>query len=749
MNQYFIGSFLAPFFLVMVFIPIIKRLAINTGFVEHASPHKLHVDRIPLGGGLAIFLAMVIAVIMATSLTTFSDSRSAIGLMAGAILVFLIGLYDDSFRMGIWSRMLGQILAALIFLSFFERAPLVMSLPVYLIFGTVWIVGILNAFEFLDNMDGLCAGVSLAIALGLGILFVLRGMPLFAIISFSLAGGALGFLRYNLPPAGIYLGSIGSQLFGYALACLAIVHLTSSRSLSSALAPLIIMAYPIFDLTFVTISRLNEGRKVYLGGKDHSSHKISFLGLTRKTTVITVLLVNLVLVTLGIVLFFIAESPYQTLIIIVLAFILAFAGTHLYRNILYLRYKISYLLIDIIAINIGFFAYLLLKYPLGLTGQFPAINLQELVIPLAWINVYWILIYSTGGLYDLPLELRFSSHIKALLRLVIIGLLIFAFATFRSQEGFQTSWESLVIYGGLLIVCNLILRFALYIFQDARQANPRKRRDAVVAKLHPGVVNPSLLGTFSRRFRINGYVGKPPDSFEGFLGPIERLSEALRVQRVARIILDIPEDNYDDLTPIFSSAYFMETRYLTDKPNHYNLRGLHKYRTRYNGIYLVSISQKKIFIRLIKRVVDFFISGFLLILTSRYIVFRMVSARYRRGNILHKVTIFNRGGNEKVVRCTLGADGKYQFRNFWGLLAVFRGDISFVGATIVPKEISIEECPDELPGQWRKYLTKPGLYGPGYRGKTPEERFELDLEYIEKASLLRDLGVIFRQIVRF
>jgi UDP-GlcNAc:undecaprenyl-phosphate/decaprenyl-phosphate GlcNAc-1-phosphate transferase len=741
MNHYYIGSFLGPFFLAMLLMPLIRRFALEGGVIEQTSEPQSHGHAVPLGGGLGIFVGLIVAIVVITSLITFIDLRSVTGLMAGTILVFLIGIYDDIFKMGIWPRMLGQIIAALIFLSFLERVPTVVPIPVYLAFGTVWIVGLQNAFDFLDNMDGLCAGVSLSIAIGLGVLFVLKGMPLFAVISFALAGGALGFLRFNLPPAGIYLGSTGSLLLGFALSCLAIVHLTSSRSLSMALSPLLIIAYPIFDLTFVTVSRLSEGRRVYLGARDHSAQKISFMGLTRKATVMTILAVNLILVILGVILFFIAESPYQTLIIVVLAFILAFAGTHLYRNILYLRHRISFILVDLAAINLAFLAYLFIKYHGAFAGPAAMIVPKDLVIPLAWINVFWIIIYSAGGLYDLPMELRFSNHVKALLRLIIIGFLIFAVATYRSGEGLQVSLSSLGLFAVLLILSDTLFRLAFYSFLGGRHR--KSKMDAVIVKLRAGGLCDTIFQTFGEHYCVRGYVGEPPGSFEGFLGPAEKLGDVLRDNHIARVVIDLPDGNYDNLTPIFNSAFYMETRYLTHEPNNANLKGLNKYHTRYSGIYFISNSQTKIFTRLLKRIFDFFISGAILGICLPYIAIKLLRARYDKVSAFHNVSIVTRGGNERFIGCVIGEDGRPRFRNLWGLLSVFKGDFSLVGATITVSDG--EEA--SMPGQWRKYLAKPGLWGPGYSGRTPKERFDLDLEYIEKASLLRDLGVIFRQMI--
>ncbi len=746
MHLSYFGSLLVPFFLALVAVPLILRWSLKAGFVDRPSDSRPKNYAIPLGGGLVIFIGLIAVITILTSFVTFSDQRSAIGLLAGAVLIFLIGIYDDIYDMGVWSRMLGQIIAALIFLSFLERVPPIMSLPVYFTFGVVWIVGITNAFEFLDNMDGLCAGVAMTNALALGILFVLRDMPVFAVISFALAGGALGFLRYNLPPAGIYLGKTGSLLLGYVLSSLAVVQLIGSRNLSLALSPLLVMAYPIFDLTFVTVSRLNEGRNIYLGAKDHTSHKISFLGLTGRATVFSILSVNVMLVLLGVILFFIAGSAYQTLIIVALALILAFTGTHLYRNILYLGHKISFLLGDVVAINLAFILYLFLKYGGGATPSQPPLLLQELVIPLAWINVFWIMIYSAGGSYDIPVELKFKNHILSLLRLIIIGILIFAAATYKGGEGFQISLASLGLYAAMQLLINSIVRAAVYFYLGHRLAVPAHMMDAVIAKIHNGPVRESTLSSSGNHYNVKGFVGEPAGTFEGFLGPAAKLGDILRDDRVARVILDYPPENYDNLVPTFNSAFYMETRFLTNAPAADNLKGLGKHATRYKGIYLISDSRRMIFVRLVTRIIDFFLSAFLLVISSLWIVFTLVMAGYKNRKVIHRVTIVTRNGIEKVIPCSLDSDSRPRFRNPWGIVSVFKGDISFFGATITVKNTEGIDSP-EMPGQWRKYLVKPGLFGPGYRGKTLRERFELDLEYIEKPSLFRDLSVIFGQML--
>jgi UDP-GlcNAc:undecaprenyl-phosphate GlcNAc-1-phosphate transferase len=735
MSVYYIGSFIVPFVTTLFLIPLMRQVALDIGFVDTPSSRKIHSRPIPLGGGIPIFLGFIFVFVLLSSVLVFTGIKAAMGILSGSVLIFLIGLYDDAFDMGALPKMIGQVIAAIIFLSFTEGPPPIVSYPVYLIMGIVWIVGIQNALNFLDNMDGLCAGVAMSIALGLGALFVLKDMSFYAIICFALAGGALGFLRYNLPPASIFLGDTGSLLFGFALSCLAVIHINTSRDMAAALAPFIIMAYPIFDMTFVTISRLNEGLKVYIGGKDHSSHKINFMGLTRKATVFAIYAINLLLVILGITLYFISSSPYQMLLVVALAFALAFMGTHLYKNFLFLWLRVRFLIVDLMAVNLSLLLYVWIRYALGPVGMMPALAFPD----LAWINIFWIMLFSAGGLYVLQLESRLRDHLGLLVRLIIFGSALFALANFKPGAGFQVSLQSLLLFSIILFCINGVLRATLFLLTEKRLSAGKAKMDAIVVRLWP-VSDNSGLEPYRTNYEILGYAGHPCSCELEYYGDVDSLGRILHDRRVGRVILDLPNDYFENLTSVFGSAFFMDTRFLTTNPSASNLRGLRKSATRFAGIHFIAPSHRLIFVRIIKRIADFAISGIALIISLPWMAYKILYARQKNVNFAQNFNFIGLGEKKKEGRC-LVSEGQCRLRNPWGLLSVLRGDMSLVGTTISTGAEGIE-------GSWRKFCVKPGLFGPGYDGLNIKEQFEFDLEYLERPSLIYELAVLVRQMAK-
>jgi UDP-GlcNAc:undecaprenyl-phosphate/decaprenyl-phosphate GlcNAc-1-phosphate transferase len=743
MNQYYIYSFIIPFILSIALLPVVRKFAFRIGFVDLPGEGKNQLSPVPLGGGILLFLGFLTVFMVLTSILNLDDFKSAVGIAAGSTFVMLIGLYHDALNMGAMQKLSGQVISALIFLAFAQKTPPVVSVPVYFIIAIIWIVLIQNSFNFLDNMDGLCGGISFTISVGLGILFILKEMPLFAILSFALAGGALGFLKYNLPPAGVYLGDSGSLFFGYAIACLSLVHFCTSKSLLAALSPLIIVAYPIFDLVFVTFSRLNESRNVYLGGFDSSAHKITFLGLTKGTTLLVIQLINVALVAIGIAVFFLGESPYQVLLLIILTFILAFIGTHLYRSILFLRYRIFAIIVDLAAVNLTLVIYVLVRFndSMAVTGF---AYLTDFIVPMAWINLFWIVTYSAGGLYDLSYELKFRSQLAAIVRLALIGFLIFAAATYQPGKGLQASVISLLIFAALLIAISTILRLLFSKLLERYRSSKSGRLPAVVIAMHPTIIVEDL-SHYQDHYDIKGYFGKRNSRDLQYLGEIETIGDYLRENKIARVILDIASDNYDNLNPVFGAAFYMETRFLISNPDSTNLRGLRKMATRYGNIAMISLSQRQIFVRFAKRLSDFVISGILLFFSIPYFAFRFTLDGFKPLSQNRRASAITKACRE----CELwGAyrGGVFCHRNIWGLISVLKGDLSLVGTTVTLR--SDLENSESNPGIWRKFLVRPGMFGPGYDFKSPDDAFKADLHYAENATILYDVGILLRQMTK-
>jgi lipopolysaccharide/colanic/teichoic acid biosynthesis glycosyltransferase len=251
------------------------------------------------------------------------------------------------------------------------------------------------------------------------------------------------------------------------------------------------------------------------------------------------------------------------------------------------------------------------------------------------------------------------------------------------------------------------------------------------------------LGLFDGRYIIAGYFGKESRPGYPHLGDLDRLGEFLRENKIARVILDLSPDNFENLNPLFSSAFYMETRFLVANRDQENFKGLRKTATRYAGIYIISLSHRQIFAKLLKRIFDFSFAGILLALSSPYLLIRLIYESSQRKLSSRRVTAITKGCRE----CELWGSrlrGNYHVRNIWGLISVLKGDLSLVGTTITYK--SDLKAPGLSHGIWRKFLVRPGLFGPGYQAASPEESFSADLRYAENATILYDIAFLLGQL---
>lgn len=158
---------------------------------------------------------------------------------------------------------------------------------------------------------------------------------------------------------------------------------------------------------------------------------------------------------------------------------------------------------------------------------------------------------------------------------------------------------------------------------------------------------------------------------------------------------------------------------------------------------MISPGHRRLFSRIIKRMVDFAIAAIILVASLPWIIFKVLYARVKNVNFAEKITFIGLGEKQKSIRGIVSGD-KFSLRNPWGLLSVLRGDLSLVGVTLATPAEAVQ-----IKGSWRKFCVKPGLFGPGYDGRDLKERFELDLEYLERPSLIRELIVALRQIAKF
>ncbi len=281
-------NFVYPFFITFLFSAIATRVIVASGdtfrwLMQKPTGDRWHTRATPSFGGVAIFLAFAIS-FFAFGIHTFSNMGRV---FLGGSVIFLLGLIDDIRPLPPYIKLVGQIGMACLMVLLgvhltFSGHPLI-----YIPLTLLWIVGITNAFNLLDNMDGLAGGIALISTITLGFLFSHSSLPIPHELIGVFAGSIAGFLLFNVHPARVFMGDCGAQWMGFTLACLTILDTWKSASNLFILlvTPALILAVPIFDTTFVTLQRKFHGRKVAEGGKDHTSHRLVALGFGEQHTV--------------------------------------------------------------------------------------------------------------------------------------------------------------------------------------------------------------------------------------------------------------------------------------------------------------------------------------------------------------------------------------------------------------------------------------------------------------------------------
>ena len=280
--------------------PIVRAVALRLKVVDLPDARKIHAAPTPLLGGLAVFFGFGFSVFVNNLY-----SPEATGVAAAAAIILIVGVWDDTRRVRATVKMASQLFACAIVvysgvrLSFFPPGILEDTVEIFLTF--LWLIGISNALNFLDGMDGLASGLGAIASLFIGVTALQTNQPFLMFLSLGLMGGCLGFLPYNLrarKPAAIFLGDAGSIFIGFTLASLGVMGTWDVNDPIKAFAmPMLILGVLIFDTTFITVSRVASGKvgsvREWLEyvGRDHIHHKLVDVGLSRRQTVFFIFLV--------------------------------------------------------------------------------------------------------------------------------------------------------------------------------------------------------------------------------------------------------------------------------------------------------------------------------------------------------------------------------------------------------------------------------------------------------------------------
>ena len=276
----YLAVFSATGALCVLLTPSVIRLAVQKNLLDHPGGHKSHDTAVPYLGGIAIVLTFATAVVVVAIFEPPHSGQGELLIVFGlAVLLSVVGLVDDLRHVSPLWRIVTEVGVALVVWSLGSGVAVVGVEALDLGLTVLWIVGITNAFNLLDNMDGLAAGLAAICSLTIFAIAVTNGQFLVAALAVGLAGCTAGFLRHNFHPARIYMGDGGALFIGFLVAYLGIKLRFEGDRVVSALVPVVACSVAVFDTTLVTISRLATGRSPFQGGQDHVSHRLVRLGL--------------------------------------------------------------------------------------------------------------------------------------------------------------------------------------------------------------------------------------------------------------------------------------------------------------------------------------------------------------------------------------------------------------------------------------------------------------------------------------
>lgn len=258
-------------------VPVARRAALKYGIVDSPDGRlKRQREPVPYLGGLAIYLAFLVSLAF-----TFEFRQDVLGIVLAGTLVLLLGMIDDFGVLSPGIKLIGQFLAVFVLIKSGIKVEIA-ALPEWLCLAVtvIWMMSIINAFNLLDIMDGLAAGVGLICAAYLLVVALLNGDHTIAFMLTALAGSLLGFLRYNFYPARIYMGDAGALFLGLMLGSLAMIGQYPATHPISLLSPAFILGVPLFDMLFVIYIRMLRGLPIFLGSPDHMALRLRHWGLT-------------------------------------------------------------------------------------------------------------------------------------------------------------------------------------------------------------------------------------------------------------------------------------------------------------------------------------------------------------------------------------------------------------------------------------------------------------------------------------
>ncbi|MCK8816400.1 undecaprenyl/decaprenyl-phosphate alpha-N-acetylglucosaminyl 1-phosphate transferase [Natroniella sulfidigena] len=281
----------------LILTPQVKKLAFKVGALDYPNQRRVNKQPIPNLGGLAIYAGVVFTLLL------LGYSRDFLAILVSGSLIFGLGILDDLYELSAWNKLIGQIVIALVAIFLGLQIQFItnpwggvyylgwLSIPLTLI----WLVGITNTINLIDGLDGLAGGITVIAAITLAIFAYQQGQVLTVILTLTVIGSTLGFLRYNFNPAQIFMGDTGSMFLGFMLGVISITGALKSVTALTLIVSILALGIPIFDTLLSIIRRKLAGQPIFQADNNHFHHKLLALGLKQFEVVLIIYLISIFL----------------------------------------------------------------------------------------------------------------------------------------------------------------------------------------------------------------------------------------------------------------------------------------------------------------------------------------------------------------------------------------------------------------------------------------------------------------------
>lgn len=779
----------------------IKHFAVKHKYGSFPDERMVHMGFIPRLGGVGIFSGFLFSIAVSIPLfyQDLSDVSHYISIIIASFLILFIGITDDIKGLNAPRKFGGQFIAAsLVVFSGCRIDSIVnpfgpdLSLGVLSVPVTyLWLIGITNAVNLLDGLDGLAAGVSLIASIVFAVMAFIAGNIIIFIFCLSLAAGTIGFLKLNYHPASIFMGDTGSLFLGFILAALSLKTFESSASNIAMLLPVLVLAIPIGDTTVSFFRRLNRGQHPFKPDKDHLHHRLLFLGLTHKQAVHIIYILSIaygvtaILIALG--------AQVFGFIMLILSIVMSVLGLKRLGYLEARKYKTLYgdkmqfrvenelaplsmrrflhrlvlAFSDIITLNVSMITFIWLRFEWELIPA-TTLSFEQILSPQALIMVTagWMLLFILNDLYSMRWDVSRFDQARRISKTILFGIFIWFLITWDSSNIISQSRISILIYAALLIVFvnagRLLIIFIEknfsileYAPQNTLLIGPTEKARKMLKDIRK---NPHLL------YNVVGFIAKD-DSKKAFsdlkfLGTYNDIPEIVRTYGIEEIIIAINERSRDEILGIMATVENMKVIFKIIPQFYDVVSGIKTEEVIGHPLIRLFPDHMHLWQWLSKRFFDVTVAILLfLILLPIGIIFYILMLASAVTPVLSVINVVGKNGrvfgmlNYNVFHRKTAIQRLLYFSNLYKfpeLVNIIMGKMSFVGPRPeTPDDVKILR--DKIRFYNRRFQVRPGLTGWAqvkYRYddslKSKREQYKQDLFYLENMSLTFDFRILLR-----